>query len=183
MSHRSRSSRGERGRSPPRTSSKRTKSSPATMEMVRSLASWIGSKPSCSPLPVKPGLCFLVGLISEVPVDPLNHRHRGSRHSGDKEHVHTCHEHPNPAQPRSNPVRPQFPQRRFFGTPTSPNFFETPWESRKGTHKQECNNGGLNPPPRGNPFFIKRPGIVGTETLKQPRSRRHVSTLGDLAGW
>src|SRR5208282_5356625 len=50
-------------------------------------------KPSCCPLPVKPGLCFLVGLVAEMSVDPLDHRHGGSRHPGNQEDVHARHEH------------------------------------------------------------------------------------------
>ena len=45
------------------------------------------------PSPGKPCLSFLVGLVAEVSVDPLDHRHRGSRHPGDEQHVHARHEH------------------------------------------------------------------------------------------
>ncbi len=42
---------------------------------------------------IKPGFGFLVTLVAEMPVDPLNHCYRRSRHSGDQEHVHASHEH------------------------------------------------------------------------------------------
>jgi hypothetical protein len=42
------------------------------------LRTHIGSQPSpCLPL-VKFCLCLLLGLVAEVPVDPLDHRHGGS---------------------------------------------------------------------------------------------------------
>ncbi len=63
------------------------------MEIDRSPASWIGSKPSHCPLPIKPGLSFLIALVAEMPVDPFNHRHGGSRHTGDQENVNARHEH------------------------------------------------------------------------------------------
>ena len=116
------------------------------------------SKPSCCPLPVEPSLGFLVALIAEVPVDPFDHRHRGSRHPGNQEHVHARHEHPNPVQPRSNPTRPRFSERRIF---RDSDFFELfsqpPWESRKVEHKQKGNDGGLKlAPPLGQPILYKK---------------------------
>jgi hypothetical protein len=38
-------------------------------------------------------LGILVALVAEMSVDPLDHRYRGSRHSGDQEHVHASHKH------------------------------------------------------------------------------------------
>lgn len=45
------------------------------MGIVRSLKLCLGSKPSHCPLPVKPGLGILVGLVAEIPIDPLDHRY------------------------------------------------------------------------------------------------------------
>ena len=53
-----------------------------------------------------------------------------------------------------------FPGGGFFGTSTFSHFFQPPWESRKVTHKQKGNDGGLKPAPRGNRFLIKQSGIV-----------------------
>jgi hypothetical protein len=53
---------------------------------VRSFA---GSQPPsespCRPFPIEQGLGVLVGLVAEVPIDPLDHRHGRSRHAGDQE--------------------------------------------------------------------------------------------------
>jgi hypothetical protein len=62
-------------------------------EIVRSLGAPFLSKPPCRPLSIEPCLSFLVGLVAEVPIDPLDHRYRGSRHAGDQENVHARHEH------------------------------------------------------------------------------------------
>src|SRR5271166_3106787 len=70
-----------------------------------------------------------------------------------------------------------FPSGGFFETPTFSHFSQPAWESRKVTHKQKGNDGGLKPTLPWVRVLTKSPRILGIHTLQPTRSRRLLSTL------
>jgi len=128
---------------------------------------------------VEPGLGFLVGLVAEMPVDPLDHRHGVSRHTGDQQHVHAPHEHSNPVQPRSNPTRPRFSERRIFRDSHFFELFPSPaWESREVTHKQKSGDGGRpRTHPLGTSSYEKPPNSWDSNSVRDPTSPSPLNSL------
>jgi len=80
-----------------------------------------------------------------------------------------------------NPARLRFPQRRFFGTPTSLSFFPAPRESREVEHKQKGNDSGRPPTPEYE-FLRKAPEFLGFTLCNRPALAVSSQPFGVIGG-
>ena len=96
-------------------------------------------------------------------------------------HVHARHEHPNPVQPRSNPTRPRFPQRRFFGTPTSLSFFPSPPGKVEKSNINKATTVVVHPPPDYE-FLRKAPEFLGFTLCNRPALAVSSQPFGVIGG-